>query len=349
MYTYRGNLHIHSCYSDGSGTIAQIAEAAAAAELDFIVVTDHGTLAGLTDEGYHRSGVLVLVGCELNGECNHYLAFGITRGIAGNDANPQKVIDAVRAAGGLGFLAHPFEKSSPFIGSGKAFPWRTWPVEHFTGLELWNYSSQWRSRAGSFWQTAWWYLFDRRGPFAPGPPAEALRLWDSLAACRPTPAIGGTDAHATLVRFGPLAVPLFSYRFLFRTINTYVVLNEPLSPALPGAKAQIFKSLERGQCFIAYDALCPAQGFSCTALDDGAEHLPGSVIGYKRGISLKIQSPSRRTLVRVVKNGRLVYQRNRQNLVFRLLGRGVYRVEAYYVTRVGKSRPWIYVNPFYVA
>jgi len=33
MFTYAGNIHIHSLYSDGSGTIEEIAASAAAAGL----------------------------------------------------------------------------------------------------------------------------------------------------------------------------------------------------------------------------------------------------------------------------------------------------------------------------
>ncbi len=347
MYTYRGNLHIHSRYSDGSGTIAALAAEAAAAGLDFIAVTDHGTLAGLAEEGY-RSGVLVLVGCELNSRCNHYLAFGIREEIPGNDADPQQVIDAVRAAGGLGFLAHPFEKGSPWIGGGKAFPWKTWPVKDFTGLELWNYCSQWRSRSDRFGRTVCWYLFDRHAPLAAGPPLEALRFWDRLAGERLTPAIGGTDAHATAVRFGPLTAPVFPYAYLFRTINTYVILEQPLSPALTEARAQIYGALARGNCYIAYDRLHPGRGFACTALDSEGELPPGSTVAFRPGLALKIRSPSRRTQLRIIKNGCLVYQKSRQNLVFRLFERGVYRVEAYYHPCARRPRPWIYVNHFYV-
>ncbi len=348
MYTYRGNLHIHSRYSDGSGNIAAIAKAAAAAELDFIVITDHCTLAGLTEEGYH-SGVLVLVGCELNRRCNHYLAFGIREELSDNDTDPQEVIDAVRAAGGSGFLAHPFEKGSPWIEKGKAFPWKTWTVKHFSGLELWNYCSQWRSRADRFCRTVYWYLFDRRAPFISGPPREALRFWDRLAGERPVSAIGGTDAHAVAVRFGPFSISVFPYAFLFQTINTYIVLEQPLSPVLLEARSQIYGALAGGNCFIAYDSLHPGKGFTCSILDRGKEFPPGNAVAFAPGLALRVHSPTRRTLLRMIKNGRLLYRKECQNLIYRLPGRGTYRVEAYYHPRFGRPRPWIYTNHFYVS
>ena len=54
MFTYAGNIHIHSSYSDGSGSIEEIAKAAAKAGLDYIVITDHSQYLkvanGLTPE-----------------------------------------------------------------------------------------------------------------------------------------------------------------------------------------------------------------------------------------------------------------------------------------------------------
>ena len=40
--TARGAFHIHSVRSDGSGTVDEIATAAARAGLQFIILTDHG-------------------------------------------------------------------------------------------------------------------------------------------------------------------------------------------------------------------------------------------------------------------------------------------------------------------
>ncbi len=59
------NLHIHSTYSDGHGTHAELAQAAMKAGLDAILVTDHNVFVDDID-GYFRDGrqrVLVLV-CE---------------------------------------------------------------------------------------------------------------------------------------------------------------------------------------------------------------------------------------------------------------------------------------------
>src|SRR5215207_4435579 len=63
--TVRGAFHIHSERSDGSGSVDAIAEAAARAGLQFIILTDHGDATRAPDPPAYRSGVLVLDGVEV--------------------------------------------------------------------------------------------------------------------------------------------------------------------------------------------------------------------------------------------------------------------------------------------
>lgn len=56
-YQYRGAIHIHSTFSDGTGDILEIVSAAKKAGLSWIVVTDHNNLD--IQEGIY-SGIYVL-------------------------------------------------------------------------------------------------------------------------------------------------------------------------------------------------------------------------------------------------------------------------------------------------
>jgi predicted metal-dependent phosphoesterase TrpH len=82
MVEYVGAIHIHSTYSDGSGTVDEIIKTAQEVDLDFIILTDHNTLRAKTDgkEGWHKDTFL-LVGSEINDKknLNHYLALGIEK------------------------------------------------------------------------------------------------------------------------------------------------------------------------------------------------------------------------------------------------------------------------------
>src|SRR3954451_6091198 len=81
-------VHVHSTHSDGTGTVAQIARAAARAGIDVVLLTDHDTLAAKrAGEERWYGDALVLVGEEVSPtNRDHFLAFGIddeiSRGLA---------------------------------------------------------------------------------------------------------------------------------------------------------------------------------------------------------------------------------------------------------------------------
>lgn len=350
MFTYRGNIHIHTLHSDGTGTIAEVAAHAAAAGLSYMIITDHETLAGLPGEGIH-DGVVVLVGAELNLESHHYLALGLQQIIPGNEADPQEMVDRVRQAGALGFMAHPFEKGSPYIDGGKCFPWTRFPESGFTGLEIWNYSSHWRGRATSVLRTLYWFFFNRKAA-VDRPPPEGLALWDDYTArgLRVT-AIGGSDAHATRVGPGPLAVEVFPYRFLFRAINTHLCFREKMSRDFDRARSQIYSALGEGRCYLSFDQLHPGEGFSFAAIcgDSGENRaIMGEELNMGEGLHLAISSPARRSELRLIKDGRLLHRQSGPELHLPVTEPGVYRAEVYYRPLLGKPRPWIYANPIYI-
>ncbi len=349
-YTYPGNIHIHSIYSDGSGSVTEIAAAAASAGMRYIIITDHNSLQALSEEGFYGR-VAVLAGVELNEKCCHYLALGLSDLLPSSDEEPQQLINAVNAAKGLGFLAHPFEKGSPYIDGGVAFPWNNWPVFGFTGMEIWNYSSHWRGRATSIPRVLYWFLLNRKAAMD-GPPPECLKLWDCYTtAGHAVVAIGGTDAHAARRRVAMIPVEIFPYRFLFRTINTYICLREPLSEDFAQAKKQIYAALGEGRCYVSFDQIYPGEGFSFTAQrrqKPSENVLMGEALNFEEGLKLNVQAPSPRSLIRLIHNGRLLVQQKGGSLSYSPEAPGVYRVEVYYRSLWGRARPWLFSNPIYL-
>ena len=72
-------VHLHSTFSDGTGTVPEIMRAARRAGVDVVMLTDHNTLEAKRRgyEGWH-DGVLLLVGEEVTPRReNHYLAFDV--------------------------------------------------------------------------------------------------------------------------------------------------------------------------------------------------------------------------------------------------------------------------------
>lgn len=349
-YEYIGHMHIHSNCSDGSGSIEEITRAGREAGLDFVAVTDHNTLAGREKgfEGWHN-GILVLIGVELGYKKNHYIAFGVNKLVSADDRDPQKTIDAVNAQGGFGYLAHPGEKPNPAFLGGSFYPWDRWDVEGLTGLEIWNFSSIWREAYRNKLAALFWYYADRyRAARYPEP--ETLKKWDLLTVRRPVVAFGGTDAHAFLVNLGIIRLSFFAYKFLFRTINTHLLLKEELSRQSGRALEQVLGALRRGSFFIGSDYLFSTRGFRFSAYsgDEKIADMGGETHFSSRHTVLHINSPSRRGLARIIRNGKPIYESREKNVVFEVRQPGVFRAEVHWCPRLGKPVPWIYSNPIYV-
>src|SRR5437588_3575646 len=117
-------LHLHSTFSDGTGTVPEIVRAARRAGVDVVLLTDHDTLKA-RDRGYEgwHDDVLLLVGEEVSPRGgDHYLAFGLEEPIDHRGMGPAEIVRAVVDAGGFGFAAHPFSRGSERFRT-KSMPW----------------------------------------------------------------------------------------------------------------------------------------------------------------------------------------------------------------------------------
>ncbi|MGB4592172.1 MAG: CehA/McbA family metallohydrolase [Coriobacteriia bacterium] len=137
-----GDAHVHSTYSDGSGTVSEDAAAAVDTELDFLVMTDHSDKMTSPDFGDElrkcasvtcASGVRLIMGQEyavnpgfLSAD-GHYLAYSPDYYIDPTGITHQSIIDAVDTAGALGVIAHP---------NHYTMGWSDWSVSGYTGLEI---------------------------------------------------------------------------------------------------------------------------------------------------------------------------------------------------------------------
>jgi PHP domain len=122
---FRGELHCHSTASDGLYAPAELLERAAAAGLDFIALTDHNTLAGLSELGSDPP-LPVIPGCEITTFHGHLLALGIAEAPTwylpdqGRLVDPTDLARQVRAQGGLFGLAHPHVLGNPICSGCRA-------------------------------------------------------------------------------------------------------------------------------------------------------------------------------------------------------------------------------------
>lgn len=346
------NLHMHTTYSDGTGSHKDIAQAALRAGLDVVIVTDHNVLVS-DKEGYHCDGkkrLLMLIGEEIHDQArqpqkNHLLVFNAGRELATYAPDSQTLIDQVRRAGGLSFIAHPTDKNCPAIGEA-SIDWVDWQAQGFTGLELWNSLSELKSVSPTYLHAAFHVFFPHR--IARGPEADTITRWDSLhSQGKRVVAIGGSDAHALKVHAGPLTRLVFPYEWHFRGINNHILSPQPLNGDLEHDRKLVYDALAAGHSFIGYDLPAPTRGFRFHAKGREQEYQMGDETDAKQGITLQVHSPLAAE-IHLLKDGRpLKVWENRQAGLHNTNEPGVYRVEVY-IHKWGRRRAWVISNPIYL-
>ncbi len=345
------NLHMHTRFSDGGGSHAEIAAAALRCGLDAVIVTDHNVLVQ-GKQGYVQNGgrkVLMLVGEEIHDQGripqkNHLLVFGAGRELAALADNPQELIDAVRRTGGLSFIAHPDDPAAPAFHEPD-ISWVDWSVHSLTGLELWNGFSEFKTVLTGLLPALFYAYFPQW--IARGPQPATLQRWDALLAKSRIVAIGGSDAHANLHRLGPLRRVVFPYDLHFQAINTHVLIPQPLTGDFDFDRRMLQEALAAGHCFIGYDLPASTRGFSFSAQGRETAAVMGDEIPARGGVTLQAWLP-RLAEIRLIRDGRLIQQLHGQQACTHIATEpGIYRIEAYY-KYLGRKRGWIFSNPIYV-
>ncbi|MFJ8107293.1 CehA/McbA family metallohydrolase [Streptomyces sp. NPDC096132] len=173
---YRGDCHLHSWYSDGRRTPAEIGALARSAGLDFINTSEHNTHAGHGAwADVAGDDLLVMLGEEVTTRNGHVLAVGTEPGTfvdwryRAREGRFGRFARRIRQAGGLVIPAHPH---ATCIGCAWKFGFG-----EADAVEVWN------------------------GPYTPDDEV-ALAAWDAMLVAgvrggRGTwlPAVGNSDAH----------------------------------------------------------------------------------------------------------------------------------------------------------
>ena len=352
------NLHMHTRYSDGNGSHKDIAHAAMLTGLDAVIVTDHNVLVRGV-EGYYRAAdskrfrstqVLLLVGEEIHDQDrdpqkNHLLVFNANRDLSALADDPQTLINGVRDAGGICFIAHPTDPAAPAFNETD-ISWEAWDVQNFTGIELWNGLSELKTVVPTKLHGAFYAFFPQFIGHHPIP--ETSQRWNELLATgRRIVAVGGSDAHAMHMHMGPLHRVIFPYEFHFKTVNTHVFVPNPLTGDVPTDKKMIYDAMSNGHCFVAYDLPASTRGFTFKAKGFTQAAIMGDTLPAKGGVTLQVHLPLRAE-IHLLKDGQQIgIWKNSQACTHTATEPGVYRVEVF-INFLGKKRGWIYSNPIYV-
>ncbi|MBC8162778.1 MAG: PHP domain-containing protein [Roseiflexaceae bacterium] len=343
MYTYPGAIHMHTVFSDGSGTVDELVHAAREAGLRWIIITDHDTLAGQPFEGW-RKDVLVLIEHEITPSRNHFLALNVDQ-VVNNQLPPQQFVDEVYARGGFGIIAHPDEQVKSDFKD--IYRWDDWQIDgpsardgRPVGIELWNAMSDWAEH------------LTQRNKFAlvlapqlgfGGPTPATLDWWDRLnMSGRRTFGVGGVDAHAfkRSVPWGELTV--LPYKWIFRTLTNYIQLAEPLAANADSARHQVYAAFAAGQLYFLNRRAGECAALIFHAERAGLQYAIGATVALNGQPLTFTADTGIDADVQLIHNGR-VRARGLRQLRQSIDRPGVYRLEAH-----RRGRPWLYTNPIYV-
>jgi hypothetical protein len=319
-------------------------------------MTDHDSLgaryAGF--EGF-REGVHVIVGYEWTPHGgDHALMYGESDAIPDTLANtlpPAEAIRIVTGAGGMAFVAHP-DEGRQAVRSIPPLPWHDWSVRGFTGIELWNYMSEWAERLtrSNALPHALWPGRRMRGP-TPG----TLAWWDRLN--RPLPdggfeggptmtvGVSGADAHGEGIRVLGRHWTVFPYARVFRAYTNVLLLSEPLPGSAAAARGVILEAIRAGHLLFADRTRGDPLGASFEAVAGGGRVGLGgrTTLSGPGTAELSVDVPETAE-IRLLRDGAVVRTAVGRSLRTADEGIGAYRVEAW-----RRDRPWLFTNPIVLA
>jgi len=341
-----GAYHVHSSRSDGSGTVDDIARAAARAGLRFVIFTDHGDATRVPDPPTYRHDVLCIDAVEISTMSGHVVALGL----AGAAPYPlageaRDVIEDIHRLGGWAVAAHP---NSP----RDALRWQgSW--NGLDGLEWFNVDSEWRGQPYTrLAAVALRSLF--RAPESVATlfqsPARSLARLDTLSASRPSFTLAALDAHARLGQDVDGPVPAKSYALafpgyetMFRTVSQTVKIDGPLSGDASTDAAAVLAAIGAGRSFSVMRAFVDAPGalqFSASG-SSGRVDYGGTLPVADEGVTIHAAVPAGTHARLVLIRGGAEVTSGIDTLDFKAEQAGPYRVEARLIDR---PVPWIVSN-----
>ncbi|MEQ1759900.1 MAG: hypothetical protein ABL986_16410 [Vicinamibacterales bacterium] len=348
----RGVIHAHTLRSDGTGTVDDVARAAARAGLSFVIVTDHGDGTRAPDPPEYRSGVLYIDAVEISTDDGHVVAVGLPETPYPLGGEARDVVDDIHRLGGWAVAAHP--------GSPRPnLAWRDWNVP-VDAVEWVNGDSEWRDE--SAWSLVRALL---TYPFRPAEslvslldrPDPVISRWDQLATSRPVVALAAADAHARvgLTSLGEpydsrASIPLPSYAAVFSAMSI-TLEGVSLSGDAAGDARTVENALRAGHVYSTIDGLAVRGQLEFTGMSGDRGARMGDRLAATGPVTLRASTsgPGDATMT-LFRDGRA--ERTVQGTVLEEVvpaDPAIYRVEVSLAAPGGAPRvPWMISNPIYV-
>ncbi len=339
---YRGVDHIHTTYSEGTATPEEVLGAAKRAGLDFIIVTDHNSMASW-ERSSRPTGTnpLLLKGVEVSTKSGHLLGLGLQHACSNFSRDAQTDICTISGLGGSAVLAHPRRPERP---------WTRTDYEGFKGIEIVNMNNIFSDLSAlELILLVPQACMNESGALTSLIHFEhsAVGLWDTLVATRPTSGFFGADAH------GPALGPFPSYEALFSIASLHLVSNKISPDSL--IEQEVRQLLASGSFYIAIDGIARSTYVNFRAERNGKTYgrigEKYSRTGTNDRLRLNSFAPEG-SRVRLVRNGDTFLEFESPEFDIPLVTPGAYRVEIVIPANhspYGVDRLWVVTNHIYVS
>lgn len=372
---YRGACHSHSELShDSEVTFPEVAAACKQAGIDFIFMSDH-CVDGKADYSLgwrdEHDGIIFVRGYEMSAG---FMPWGLPDDtVLDCGGEPKQLAAEIAAKGGMLFFAHSEEE-------------RLWDLPELVGMEIYNIHTDFKDEGfdellpdilfsiRAYPDQMLRLVFDRQ--------TDILAHWDELNQTRKIVGISANDCHQNngyrgfytekgtfllrelsgddageyqlnfftrfLLRaaFGPLepGKELFTfmvdpYERMLRFSNDHLLVHEKSYDAFLDA-------LRNGRCFMAFDMIADARGFTYVVEDGPQKAVMGQSVPFRPGMQVRAESPLPCRFI-LVRDGKRVAEQTGRTFTFDLSQPGNYRIEAE-LDVLGEWTPWVYTNPIYV-
>ncbi len=103
------DIHVHSYYSDGINSPAELVSHAKKLGLDGIAITDHNEIEGTLEAmKFQDENFLVIPGLEISSREGHIVALGISELIP-EKLSAEETVKRIHELGGIAIAAHPYD------------------------------------------------------------------------------------------------------------------------------------------------------------------------------------------------------------------------------------------------
>lgn len=329
-----GAFHVHSSFSDGLGTLPEIAAAARDRGISFVILGDHGSpnpAAGALDRTV--GGVRFCGGSETSHPDGHLLVAGLNRipRYVLPPFPPDAIAD-VQTLGGFTVLLYP---------EWKKFNWRYWEDDfHPQGIEVLNLFSA--LRQAEVIQQIDVLMTTPFGDFHILPalrrPQAEIRRWDELLARGMTYGFYGLDLHGGFRSILELPVRVPSYRLGFGLLALGIRRTDAGDP---------MAAVRRGNFFSVIRAAAVPDRFEFYARQDGLTIPPGRIVSGRTDLEIEVAVSGYATRTVLFRDGEPFRQTDAGRLELADAPDGMYRAEVYLRDHpsLAMGVPWICSNP----